>query len=250
MHHINNDTRIYIYDCIRECWIYKFDNYERLLWFLAKSVAGNLEFRHLTPYKTVYLNNINMGDDYKVWHESRYTSEGWIIKEHVEFRQYMFVDAYNRILDPRNDYKRILELANSEEMTRSRYLYRYWRVDDKHLPEFRNGPVPHTGVRGHGSCIRHPKVMNEKRYNSDPETMQFVRPSRRVHLLPDPWADEDWRPRNKSWKDCTKRPHQWKEKPSNDVAGFHFFRKLVILLLVMDIRYIQDIPLCPKFQMQ
>lgn len=222
MHVLNCDARVYVYDSVAECWLYKFDDYTQLLWFLAKNVSGNLDMAHLKPYKTMYLNNINMGDDYRVWQEVCCTKDGWITKEHVEIRRYMFIDSQNRILDPRKDYDRILELAKSDAMKKPRHAH-WYGIAEKDLPVFRQGPVPGTGVRKHGNMIRHPKSFREKRQNTIPETEKFVRAKRRLCHLPDPWNDEDWRPFPKSWKDCTKRQHQWKEKPIRDFSdGFIF----------------------------
>lgn len=225
MHILHYDTRVYIYDCIKECWLYKFDDYDDLLSFLAKNVSGNLDMSHMRPYKTAYLNDINMGEDYRVWQEVHYTRDSWTIKEHVECRRYMFIDSQNRILDPRNDYVRILELANSDEMKVPHNFCRYFHRDEKHLPIFRQDPVPGTGTRKHGTLIRHPKSFREKKQNTDPVLERFVRAKRRLCHLPDPWNDEDWRPFPKSWKDCTKRPHQWKEKPIRKSSDGLFFLK-------------------------
>ena len=245
MYKIERDTHVYIYDCIQERVLSQFDDYNDLLWFLALEVRGSLDGYRKQPYKTEYLNEINMGNDCITWWAPKYMMGEWIgYICHSYTRRYMFLDAYNRLLDPRRDYARILELAKSDAMNPRPWHFNYWGVEAKYLPEFRRGPVPGTGVRNYRSRIRHPQMMNEKRQNSDPETMQFVRPSRRVNNLPNPWMDEDWRPYYKSWKDCTKRPHQWKEKPCrDDSAGFIFFTGRYLAHVLLKNHYETDIQL-------
>lgn len=215
---INNDTRIYLYDCIRERWLYVFEDYNHLLKFLASDVAGNLDSSYMKPFKSRYLNEINMGNDVLVWDTVTYTKDGPIIRQHIENRTYMFIDANNRLVDPRCDYRNILEMSKSDEFANQKYnrFFRRYKENENNLPVYRQDPIPGTGVRKHGTIIRHPKSMSEKRYNSDPEMKDFIRPSRRLCHLPDPWDDERFRPCPKSWKDCTKRKHQWKETPIRD----------------------------------
>lgn len=219
LYNFETSFRCYMYDCINERWLYAFQDYDNLLLFLAREVRQNFDLKFLHPFKSRYLNDINMtGEDVRVWDEIIWTNGMPCKKEHVVLRQYMFIDENHRIIDPRCDYARIKELAEKEDGN-VRYMplvFKNLSKDDKNLPEFRREPVPRTGKRKHGNCIRHPQSFREKKQNVDPETMQFVRPSRRLCHLPDPWEDEKWRPYPKSWKDCTKRKHQWK---SNNDSG-------------------------------
>ena len=214
MHNFENNSRIYMYDCLNQKWLYVFPSYDDLLLFLAKEVKKNADLSFLKPFKSRYLNDINMtGEDVKVWNEIYYSNGMPHVKEHVELRQYMFIDEQYRTIDPRCDYKHIQELAE-QELTDVRYMplvFKNLSKDDNNLPEFRKEPVPRTGKRKHGNIIRHPQSYREKRQNSDPEHYDFVRASRRLCHLPDPWEDEKFRPFPKCWKDCTKRKHQYKE---------------------------------------
>ena len=215
MYNFETKSRIYLYDCVDQKWLYVFSDYENALRFLAREVYKNKELTFLKPFKSRYLNDINMtGEDVQVWNEIYYMNGFPHKREHVELRRYMFMDEEYRIIDPRRDYAQILKFAE-EENDNVRYMplvFRNLYKDEKNLPEFRREPVPRTGKRKHGNIIRHPQSFREKKQNADPEYYEFVRPSRRLCHLPDPWDDEKFRPFPKCWKDCTKRKHQYKDK--------------------------------------
>jgi hypothetical protein len=66
-------------------------------------------------------------------------------------------------------------------------------------------------ARKEGYCRRFKTVMNEKRVAQRDE--EYIRGKRKTNNLPNPWGwEEKWRKDNhKSWKDRTKRRHQWRE---------------------------------------
>lgn len=223
------DTRIYIYSFEKQAWIYAFPDMENLLKFLACRLRYSCSKE---GFKCIYLDNINCtGNDTSVYKEYKWmkNEDGnyhYVVNEHVQIREYMFVDAYERILDLRQEYNKIKEYAKSEscwdyscipQPSWQKKNYRY----QPPLPEYRREPVPYTGHLGRWIGFRHPKTFQEMKLNTDPEYAEFVRPKRRKQHLPQVY-DDIYRPRSKCWKDCSKRKTQWKIKNDSNNSS-HFF---------------------------
>lgn len=206
------DLKVYkIYNVNSGCVLRVFDTLEELLVFVAGAQKTNsfwgeyrkgLEKDGCYGYFNIYLDNINMNfSDTKIHKE--------LFKEaEIVVRDYMFFDPDNRIIDLRNYVDDIVKYSKAN--TSKKRNQRWWRYSGKDLPEFRKGPVPGTRKsRCHrGSYYRNPSVMNAKRDAAITEYKEYIRPSRRVINLPDPW-DEYPRHIDKSWKTNSKKKKQW-----------------------------------------
>lgn len=112
-------------------------------------------------------------------------------------RNYMVFDSDFKIFDVRDD---LLQYQPPDKIFKrtSRYYFR-----------FRKDPVPHTRKRlKYIVFLRTPKTFNEKRQNCDREYKRFIRGKRHPTNLPSLY-DDIVRLYSKSWKDCTKKKHQW-----------------------------------------
>ena len=122
-------------------------------------------------------------------------------------RPYMFVDAYGRHMDPRDeDFQTgILRCLDA----RKKRNPRIWVVSPyySHPYEFRKDPVPHTGRRPHGRYFRQWKNWASiRRKCLDPEAEGYVR---KKAIVPNIWDEEPGKCRERNWKSFGKRRHQW-----------------------------------------
>lgn len=212
----NLSEKIYVYDVNNGYYTHAFPSLDDLLKFLAsnsqKNWCGN-------TYSNTYLDNINMGNDkyyFPIRHKG-YTDSNGEYQADIEYvvynKQYMFVDGYYRIIDPRIykskiDFYRENDITDYVNLWKKKKKYRWYRD----IPyEFRSDPVPIVGSKGYRCrAYRHPHTMNERRLNSIPEYKDYVRPSRSGFNLPTVWDDlTRSRLGSKSWKDCTKKRKQW-----------------------------------------
>lgn len=95
-------------------------------------------------------------------------------------------------------------------MSAFKFYHLYYSVHFEKHYKWRNGPVPGISHNSsYNSGRRKPKVMNEIRKSCD---FEFVR-MKRWYQLPHDHDDWDWCSLNKpnrSWKENSKRRHQWK----------------------------------------
>lgn len=97
-------------------------------------------------------------------------------------------------------------------MSSFKFYSLYYSINFEKHYKWRNGPVPGISYNSrYSSGARKPKVMNEIRKLSDYDFI-FTRMKRWYHL-PHDVDDWDWCSLNKpsrSWKENSKRKHQWK----------------------------------------
>lgn len=204
-----------LYDLSKGCYIKTFETKNDMIRFLAyhqrlnewygnyrKGLEGQL------GYYNHYLDNINLtfNDTIRVYDgpsEFKYF-----------IRPYVFIDPDDRIIDPREYIDEIINFYKANQSIKREYNAYYYYKYVKCLPEFREGPVPGTGKRHQhrGSYYRIPKTIRDKRTNCIEEHKEFIRGKRSNKHLPDPW-DEYTRSdrRSKSWKDQSKKKHQWEK---------------------------------------
>lgn len=212
----NKSEIIYLYSVSRGGWIYKFPSVLDVLKFLA--AGTHREWFHNIDHNQ-YLDDINMGNDMKVYripHSYQVEDTGEWGVEYEEIwtpRDYIFFDGLGRYIDFRIYKKEIQKLRNAGDVEYNvikvpKKKRNKWFFYNQNKPEFRNGPVPGTGHGYNRRWLRHVKTTNERRQNSDPEVYDYVRPARRPNALPNLYDDIP-RQYSKSWKDCTKKRKQW-----------------------------------------
>ena len=205
------DLKVYkIYNVNNGCFVRVFDTFTELLEFLARHQHVNNWWGEYRPglesimgYCNTYLDDVNMN-----FNDIKYVGTEFSSTSYAT-RSYIFLDMDNRIFDPRKYINEIIDIVKNNKFTKyKRYGYR--RYYENQLPDFRNGPVPGTGVRHchRGSYCRHPQTTRDKREAANVEYKEYIPPKRRILNLPDAW-DEIPRHRSKSWKDQSKKRKQW-----------------------------------------
>ena len=214
---IDKSEQIYLYNVHKEQFIAMFPTKQDALKFLAANTFKN-DWLHKET--NIYLDHINMGNDIEVHYQGKSFFDDetlrYFLEKIVTQREYLFIDGLERIIDFREYYKEILRLRNTGDMDYAVYptkkKKRKWIFYD--IPyEFRKDPVPYRGKRGTSRPYRMPKVHNLYKQVVDNEDKKFVRAKRNRNNLPNIyWDDAPLRSRYKSrsWKDCSKREHQWK----------------------------------------
>lgn len=215
MYNVNNSTAIYLYDYSVGGYTHKFPTYDDTLKFVA-SCGVHLDWANNITNNRI-IDNLNVTGNDTIVYRNPFSSNF-----ETYLRSYMFVDDDDRVIDVRNDMKTI-------EYYYENGIFDYtdcWKPKRKHsrfyfgptpTVEFRNGSVPYINSH-HCHYGRNCSMMNEMRRNADPEMKEFVRAKRnKTHLSNILW-DADWRSRCKSvsWKDCTKRRHQYKDKKNRN----------------------------------
>lgn len=203
---------VWLYDTHLKRFIYYFPTILDVLKFLA----GNQIFS-LSDFSehNEYLDNINMGNDKKfLWFKNPHWSseiedyyhDGFIYSE----RRYIFVDGENRYIDFRNYQNEIEKLNKNKDFDYNSIPNKNieYKKNHSYQVRFRIDPVPGLRCYKRYNGYRHIRTTNEKRLNSNPEVLEFVRAKRRPHNLLDSYDDI---PRNysRSWKDCSKKKRQW-----------------------------------------
>jgi hypothetical protein len=136
-----------------------------------------------------------------------------------ELRRYMFIDAYNRIIDIRQ-YKDIIKKRYEENLKKSdendwysfqhgEKLFQRAHFSSRIIKEyrFRYEPVPDIHKSGkYGKCYRSVRTFAELRENACVENKEFIRPKRRH--IPTSY-DDIGRGNQKSWKRQSKKKKQW-----------------------------------------
>ena len=194
MYKNNNKTKYYIYNCVKEDYITTCDSFEELIEYVAS--FNYLPWWSSKKYCNRFLEDYNCTmNDTKVYCD-------WTDKAFK--RTYVVFDNMFRIIDVRMYEKEILGYTPPKNRKRKwrKPIYKYY---EKTRPEFRKGPVPHTGGR-YGRYYRHPRTFNEIRQNSNPEYKDFVRGERKH--LPTVW-DDKVRGQSRCWKDQSKKRKQW-----------------------------------------
>lgn len=98
------------------------------------------------------------------------------------------------------------------EFSSRRWGEEYLRSFKQHF-WFRLDPVPFTSCfRPNGRYYRKPRTRQELRLNCDPMHAEYTRGKRRRKQLPNDWDDIWFGRQGRSWKNCTNRKHQYKEK--------------------------------------
>lgn len=178
-----------------------FSSYNDLIYFLASNQRGEKEiFDKKLCYNNVYLDEINLtlNDCY-----SSINNNG----EKVYYiRPYVFFNQDLSIVDTRLFYNDIIKAK--EELSNKRYYNSYLEKRYKgHI--FRQKPVPYTGKRRANSCrnVKYGRIIRDLR---NPENKDFIRKKRYYDIL-EPYFDLPYKKETKSWKEQTKRRHQWEK---------------------------------------
>jgi hypothetical protein len=178
-----------------------FSSYNDLIYFLASNQRGEKEiFDKKLCYNNVYLDEINLtlNDCY-----SSINNNG----EKVYYiRPYVFFNQDLSIVDTRSFYNDIIKAK--EELSNKRYYNSYLEKRYKgHI--FRQNPVPYTGKRRANSCrnVKYGRIIRDLR---NPENKDFIRKKRYYDIL-EPYFDLPYKKETKSWKEQTKRRHQWEK---------------------------------------
>lgn len=213
---IDKSEKIYLYDVHKESYVIMFPTFLDALKFLAANTTKDV---WCNEKRNEYLDHINMGNDIEVYYKNRWVTDEdntmrFYTEKSVSQRQYIFVDGLDRIIDFREYKKAILHLWEIGDVKFNSYPKRkrkHWWFPD--IPyKFRYDPVPYKGNRYRSRAYRMPKIANVRRQVVDEEYKEFVRAKRNFNNLPNAyWDDPPLRSRWKShsWKDCTKKKHQW-----------------------------------------
>lgn len=132
--------------------------------------------------------------------------------------KYVIIDGLHRIINIDNYYEQTFRLAKKhiEEICK---IAREEKDKDNSFtyPEnhnkygiYRCTPVPNTRKYRGGPSQKVRKTARIHKLYADPEQKEYNRGSRRE--VPSWWDDFSFRHPQKSWKEQSKRSHQWKEK--------------------------------------
>ena len=196
MYQIQKQTKYYVYDCVKQVYLYVAESWEDLIDWVA-------QYNYIPFYSEKKRSN-RILDDYNCTMKDTGMTCDWTWTRYG-LREYTVFDDDFRIIDMRLYEKEILAYRRPKSFKRKyknkALEYKY----EKTKPEFRNGPVPRTGQR-RGHYLRHPHTFNEMKQNCDPEYIDYVR-KRRNHL---PTVYDDiWRYNSHCWKDQSKKRKQW-----------------------------------------
>ena len=206
MYQIQKQTKYYVYNCVKQTYLYVAENWGDLIGWIARynyspGWRDNIAFGTNNKLRNRFLENFNCTmNDTRVY--CNWFDEYW-----TNLREYTVFDDDFRIIDMRLYEKEIVayRLPNSlRHQYKTKALeYKY----EKTKPEFRNGPVPGTGTgwRRYGG-YRHPHTLNEMRQNCEPEHQRYVRKRRKN--LPTVY-DDIYRNTSRCWKDQGKKKKQW-----------------------------------------
>ena len=231
MHNVINKSEIIdLYNVRKDITMYRFPSKHDLYMFLGQ---------HNHYLDNIYLNSNYVRVDY--YEYGPCFDDNWnchISSSRSEnIREYMFIDGYGRILDPRDNIDNVNKIISNAYWQYTTNSFEYisyvkpWneyttlnkprstkeqrkkrQKQYNQLPVFRRDPIPHISHNKVGRpYYRHQKTFNERKQNADPEVYEYVRPCRRHNsMILNPWDNERTRPwNNKSWKDCTKKRKQW-----------------------------------------
>lgn len=197
MYQTQKQTKYYVYNCIKQAYLYVAEDWEDLIGWIA-------QWNYIPFYSEKKRSN-RILDDYNCTMKDVGMQCDWTWTKYG-LREYTVFDDDFRIVDMRLYEKEILAYKRPKSFNhkyKNKALeYKY----EKTKPEFRNGPVPRTGKRGWYCGIRHPKTLNEIKQNCDVEYSQYVRKSRKH--LPTAW-DDIFRSTPRCWKDQSKKKKQW-----------------------------------------
>lgn len=203
MYQTQKQTKYYVYDCIKQTYLYVAENWESLIgwiagWNYAPCWQENIAFGSNKKLRNRILDDFNCTlQDTSIhydWNDVRSC-----------LREYTVFDDDFRIIDMRLYEKEILAYRRPKNFKRKYKTKAMEYKYEKTKPEFRNGPVPYVGHHWR-YCYRHPKTFNEMKQNCDVEYRQYVR-KRRAHL-PTAW-DDIYRDTPRCWKDQSKKKKQW-----------------------------------------
>ena len=211
MYDVNNLEVIYLYDYALKGCTQKFPSYDDALKFIASTCYYNVWDKRLV---SDYLDLLNItGNDTVV-----YTSPFSGIND-AYLRRYVFLKEDESVVDVRNDIEIIKyyyenQIIDYKVCWKEKRKHSRWRrFDYTPKAEYRRDPIPYISSK-HSHYGRNCNIMNEMRRNADPEMKEFVRSKRNVKKLSNILWDADWRSRERShsWKDCSHRRHQYKDK--------------------------------------
>ena len=192
---IKNQTnaKFYLYDCIQNKFEFVCEDWQELLMYIAS-------YNSYAWWKPSEKHNSILDDYNCTLKDKNYDcSIGFFPKRYVVF------DHTMRIIDVRLYQKKILSIpvdAYHRYKFENKPAVKWWQ---NALPEFRKGPVPHTGQHWR-QYYRSPKTFNEIRQNSNPEHKEYVRKKRKY--IPTT-LDDKMRGFSRSWKDQSKKRKQW-----------------------------------------
>ena len=204
MYQTQKQTKYYVYNCVKQSYLYVAENWESLIGWIANYNYAPGWWDNIALGSNKKLRN-RILDDFNCTFKDTSIHYDWNDVRSC-LREYTVFDDDFRIIDMRLFEKEILAYNRSKNFKRKyknkSLEYKY----EKTKPEFRNGPVPRTSSHRGGFAMRHPHTLNEMRQNCIPEYHDYVR-KRRNHL-PTTY-DDIWRDTPRCWKDQSKKKKQW-----------------------------------------
>jgi hypothetical protein len=198
MYQIQKSTKYYVYNCVKQSYLYVAENWNDLIAWIANY--------NYTPFYSDKKHSNRILDDFNCTMKDVGMTCDWTWTSYG-LREYTVFDDDFRIIDMRLYEKEILAYQRPKNYKRKYKTKALEYKYEKTKPEFRNGPVPRTSKRsGHYGSYRHPHTLNEMRQNCDVEHQQYVR-KRRLDL-PTAW-DDIYRDASRCWKDQSKKRRQW-----------------------------------------
>lgn len=192
---------LYQYDNCGFSLIKTFYSHGELIKFLSLYQSAEPQYvDKKLVYNNRYLDYINLtyNDTYSVYD---------IFSKQTYLRQYMFFDKNYAVVDVRKFIKEILYTANHSK--RNYYSRNSWRISRATGYEFRRTPIPYTGKRVSSVC-RNIKIGRIIRDFKNPENKNYIR-KKYYYNIEEVCYDYPFKNKSKSWKDQSKKKHQWEK---------------------------------------
>ena len=210
------NDKIFLIDLYERKCVREFQNIEEIIEGIAIKMENDvLNSIFNEKYFDFDYDDINMtGNDIKFCRLP-------FVEPHIsyELRRYIFIDAYNRIIDIRQykdaikkRYEENIEKSDKNDWDSFQYgekLFQRAYFSSRIIKEyrFRCEPVPDIHKSGkYDKCYRRVRTFAECRENACVEYKNFIRPKRRY--IPTLY-DDIRRGNQKSWKRQSKKKKQW-----------------------------------------
>lgn len=180
-----------------------FNNYNELITFLAHyQIREKENIDNKLIYNNCYLDGINLTlNDCSNYINCKGEKISYI-------RPYVFFNEDLAIVDTREFYEDVIKMKEFLSKRKFSGYNFYWdEIYKNHI--FRQTPVPFTGKRRGGSCrnVKYGRIIRDLK---NPENKEFIRKKRYYDIL-EPYFDLPYKKETKSWKEQTKRRHQWEK---------------------------------------
>lgn len=204
MYQTQKQTKYYVYNCVKQSYLYIAENWESLIGWIANYNYAPGWWDNIALGSNKKLRNRILDDFNCTLHDTSLHYDWNDVRSYL--RAYTVFDDDFRIIDMRLYEKEILAYKRPQS---ARHTYKTKALEykyEKTKPEFRNGPVSRTGKYRRYCGIRHPHTLNEMKQNCDVEHCKYVR-KRRKHL-PTTY-DDIFRDTQRCWKEQSKKQKQW-----------------------------------------